>query len=165
MTETTARYALPFLAAGQAQKESFHNEALARLDVALHPAAQAIGVDDPPAAPRPGQCWIIGDAPTGAWADQPWRLAAWTDGGWRFVAPTIGMVVWLIGDNLPARFDAAGWTVGDVAGARLTIGGVQVVGARQPAVAEPSGGATIDVNARAALNRVIAALRTHGLID
>ncbi|MGL4312420.1 MAG: DUF2793 domain-containing protein, partial [Sphingomonas sp.] len=35
MAETTSRLALPLLAAGQAQKEMFHNEALALIDLAL----------------------------------------------------------------------------------------------------------------------------------
>lgn len=34
MTDTSARFALPLILPGQAQKEIFHNEALALLDAA-----------------------------------------------------------------------------------------------------------------------------------
>jgi hypothetical protein len=39
-----------------------------------------------------------------------------------------------------------------------------VVGARQSAVANASGGAVIDAEARFAVNAILATLRTHGLI-
>lgn len=50
------------------------------------------------------------------------------------------------------------------AGGVHRIGGVQVVGARRPAIGDPSGGTTIDAEARAALTAILGALRTHGLI-
>lgn len=49
-------------------------------------------------------------------------------------------------------------------GQAYRINGTQVVGARQSAIANASGGATIDTEARTALNAVLAALRAHGLI-
>lgn len=42
--------------------------------------------------------------------------------------------------------------------------GVQVVGAQGAAVADASGGATVDAEARTAINTLLARLRTHGLI-
>jgi hypothetical protein len=45
------------------------------------------------------------------------------------------------------------------------VAGVQVVEAQQPAVPDATGGATIDTEARAAINALLAALRIHGLID
>lgn len=44
------------------------------------------------------------------------------------------------------------------------IGGNKVVGSRQAAVADAAGGVVIDAEARAALNDLLAKLRTHGLI-
>jgi hypothetical protein len=44
------------------------------------------------------------------------------------------------------------------------IGGAKVVGARQPAIADASGGAVIDVAARAVTVQILTVLRAHGLI-
>ena len=81
MTDTTARLALPFLAAGQAQKEMTHNEALARLDLVVDATVEAVGLMTPPASPLPGQAWVTGAAPTGDWMGQANALAGWTESG------------------------------------------------------------------------------------
>jgi hypothetical protein len=44
------------------------------------------------------------------------------------------------------------------------VAGTQVVGTQQTAVVQASGGATVDAEARTALNNLITRLRTHGLI-
>jgi len=41
---------------------------------------------------------------------------------------------------------------------------VQVVGPQEAAIAAPSGGSAVDVEARAALGAILDALRGHGLI-
>jgi hypothetical protein len=165
MADATARLALPFIAPGQAQKELFHNEALARIDALAQAAAVAIGVTDPPAAPMPGQCWVLGDGPSGAWAGQDRALAAWTEGGWRFVAPVAGMSVWSVADGLLARFDGERWRLGDVPARRFIVGGVGVVGMQQSAIDAPNGGTIVDSEGRAVISAILIALRAHGLID
>jgi len=165
MAEATARFALPFLIPGQAQKELFHNEALAVLDSVLEAAVEEAPRASPPASPVEGQCWIVAAAATGAWSGRDFCLVAWTSGGWRFVVPPAGMSVWNKADGLTLRYDGAGWNGGQLSGSSLRVGGVQVVGERQAAIASPSGGTIIDAEARAAVSAVIAALMSHGLID
>ncbi|MBY0520376.1 MAG: DUF2793 domain-containing protein [Sphingomonas sp.] len=162
--ETSARLALPLLQAGQAQKEVYHNEALARLDLAVQASVVALAVNSPPTSPAIGACWIVGTAPTGAWSAAVDCLAGWTTGGWRFVAPTEGMRVWVAGEAVEARFSGGSWTKGEVRADRLVVAGVPVVGDRQPAIVDPTGGATVDDVARATIAGILAALRTHGLI-
>lgn len=164
MTDATARFALPFIASGQAQKELFHNEALARIDALLLPVAESILLDAPPASPAAGQCWVVGAAPTGDWAGQALAIAAWTDDGWRFVAPRAGMRVWSLADTLPAMFDGAAWELGALHARRLIVDGVPVVGTQQSAIADPGGGTDPDTQARAAISAILGALRAHGLI-
>lgn len=164
MSDTTPRLALPFLSAGQAQKELAHNEALALIDMAVQPVVLGIAVNDPPPAPSVGQCWISGATPTGDWAGHPAALAAWTSGGWRFIAPFEGLAVRTI-DGLPAAFQDGAWSVGLVRAASVQISGKQVVGPRQPAIAAPSGGTVVDGEARSAIGAILAALATHGLLD
>lgn len=160
----TARWALPLLTAGQAQKEMTHNEALAVVDLLQGASVIAVGVNAPPAGPVAGQCWIVGPAPTGAWAGQTGALAGWTAGGWRFAGPREGMSVWSEADGCAVVRTGGQWRVGTVIATELTIGGQRVVGARRPAIAAPTGGGTIDAEARAAIGQVLAALVAHGLI-
>lgn len=44
------------------------------------------------------------------------------------------------------------------------VGGTKVVGSQQGAITAPTGGATIDSQARTAINAILSAMRTHGLI-
>src|SRR5690349_12900365 len=119
MTLESARLALPFIAAGQAQKELTHNEALALIDAGLAAAAESAGLDEPPATPTAGQCWIVGDAPTGVWTDHAGALACWTANGWRFLPATEGMMAWLKDERLWAVRGGTGWEIGNIRGARL----------------------------------------------
>ncbi len=84
----------------------------ARVDALLQASVVAVSVNDPPVAPIAGQCWIVGDAPSGTWAGQPRSLAVWTDDGWRMMAPLAGMVVWSAADGVFARFGGAAWSPG-----------------------------------------------------
>ena len=63
-----------------------------------------------------------------------------------------------------ATFRSGAWEVGALRGAKLLVDGLQVVGARAAAIADPSGGASVDAEARAAIGQVLAVLRGHGLI-
>ena len=80
-TDATLRLGLPFLAAGQAQKELTHNEALALADASICAAVQGIAIDVPPANPALGQCWIVGATPSGAWAGRAHALGHRTSRG------------------------------------------------------------------------------------
>lgn len=142
---STPRLALPLLAMAQAQKEVTHNEALALLDLLVQPAVEDGPQADPPVAPVAGQGWIVGAGATGAWAGEADAIALWTAGGWRFVAPRAGMRAARLSDGAWLRFDGADWVEPD-------------------AVASPAGGATIDSEARAAVDALILALVGHGLL-
>jgi Protein of unknown function (DUF2793) len=159
------RLKLPFLAAAQAQKEVTHNEALALADIAVQAVAQSVAPASVPTSPAIGQCWIVGASPVGAWAGHPGAIAAWTNGGWRFVAPFEGMQAWSIADGVVVRRGASGWVIGSLTAISLSVGGDQVVGARQARVLAPTGGSAIDPQARAAIATLIAGLEAHGLFS
>lgn len=141
----SARWKLPLLAVGQMQKEVTHNEALTLIDALIAPVAEASGVNDPPAAPLNGQCWLVGAAPTGAWAGAALHLACWTSGGWRMIAPRAGQSVRLVAGAV-LRFDGSGW-----------LGPAHV--------AAPTGGAIVDNEARFAIGALVAELRLQGLLE
>jgi hypothetical protein len=165
MSEMSPRHQLPFILPGQAQKELFHNEALVLVDLALHPAVEGGPLAAPPAQPEDGQCWIVAAGATDAWAGKGEQLAMWTDGGWRFLEPVIGTTVWDKAQSLPLRRTAEGWGQGELSCSAVHVGGQQVVGARLPALPSPSGGTVIDVEARAAIAAITAALMSHGLTE
>ncbi len=163
--DTSARWSLPLLQPGQAQKEVFHNEALAALDLLAQPAVTSAGGNSPPGDPAPGDCWIVGDSPVGAWAGHADELAGWTAGGWRFVAPRDGMLIWVADEGVFARRADGAWAYGDFPLSSVTVAGSQVVGPRRPAIADPSGGAASDAESRTAIVAILGALRAHGLIE
>lgn len=165
MTDASARFAFPLILPGQAQKEAFHNEALTAIDIALHAGVEAGPLADPPADPAPGQSWLVGDDATGDWAGREGTLASWTAGGWRFVRPVPGMLIWNKDPGYWIHWSGTGWSDGSLPAAALVIAGEQVVGPRLPDVPSPSGGTTIDAEARTAIDAVIATLKSHGLID
>jgi hypothetical protein len=121
--------------------------------------------NDPPASPAAGACYIVGNSPTGEWAGKSQCIAGYTSGGWRYISATIGMVAHVKPMGISAQYRAGAWELGVLRGTGLILGGVQVVGSRLPAIPGPSGGATVDVEGRAAINQVLAALRQHGLIE
>jgi hypothetical protein len=164
MNEETGRLGFPLLASGQAQKEITHNEALALADMLVQPVVQVVAPANVPASPVPGQCWIVGGGATGAWAGHDGAIACWTAGGWRFAPPFDGMVAWSLADALPVKRAASAWEVGQIDAAAVRIHSQQVLGARQPAIADASGGTTIDAEIRVVVAAILAALRAHGLI-
>jgi hypothetical protein len=161
---TTERLGLPLLTPGQAQKEFFHNEALQALDALVAGCVEGLPQNGPPAAPAPGSSYIVGSAPAAEWATHAGAVASWTSGGWRFQPPAEGMALRVRGSGMVACFRSGAWEVGVLRGSSLAIDGVKVVGAQASAIADPSGGTVVDVDARAALAAVLGALRSHGLI-
>ncbi len=164
MAQQTDRFALPLLAAAQAQKEITHNEALLLVDALVQPVVVAVAPATVPALPVVGQCWIVGTGATGSWAGHDGAIAAWTQGGWRFVAPAEGMSTWSIADGATVRRQGAAWVVGALTAKTLSVQGVQVVGSQAAAIVAPTGGTVIDVQARATVTLMLATLRSHGLI-
>lgn len=164
MTDLSARFSLPLLQSGQAQKELFHNEALTLIDAALHPSAPTIATNDPPPSAVVGKAWIVGAAGTGAWIGHMGHIATSTSGGWRFTTPVAGMVAWITDVGQWAWHDGTAWRLEPFPTSGVSVHGKQVVGSRAAPIPSPAGGATIDAEGRGAIGAILAALRTHGLI-
>ena len=143
-TARTPRHGLPHLFPGQAQKEAFVNEALARIDALVHLAVIEERAD-PPADPAPGDCYIVAAEATGAWAGHEGSIANWTETLWLIAAPVEGM----------RAFDREH---GSLAVYRGSFGWQRV-----SAPDSPAGGTMPDAEARAAVSAVIDGLRALGI--
>ena len=139
--------------------------ALQLLDVLVAAAVEGPPLATPPASPAIGSCYIVGAGPSGDWAGRAQQLAAFTSGGWRFIAPRDGMNALVKSSGSIAVYRSGAWEIGTLRGTAVAIGGQQVVGARGAAIAAASGGITTDVEARAAIGLILAAMREHGLIE
>ena len=111
-----------------------------------------------------------------------WAMAGHTTDEWFALIEgdalrVIELPSWSIGSQASAKAIGAGpealeayATIGwgglrPLSGSALLLDGVQVVGARGPAIASPTGGTTVDSEARSALGQLLDALREHGLIE
>jgi hypothetical protein len=163
MTQS-ARLGAPFIQAAQVDKSTTHNEALAVFDIVASAAVAGFLVDTPPATPSNGDCYILGASPSGVWSGHVFALAGYTAGGWRFIAAVEGLSAFDKASGETIAFKDGAWEKGHARAAKLSIGGNQVVGARLAAVADPTGGTTVDSEARTAIAGILTRLRQHGLI-
>lgn len=141
---TTSNLSLPLLFSGQAQKEFFLNQALSIID-ALLLACVVETRAAPPAAPLEASCYLVGGTPTGEWMGHDDELAVHIGGAWQFILPKDGLKV----------FDQNAGAV------LLYRSGWQV--AIEPAL--PSGGSTVDSEARGVIAQLIAELRKVGVFQ
>jgi hypothetical protein len=138
---------------------------LQTLDILVAAAVEELPLNDPPNPATEGTSFIVGSSPTGDWIGNTNALATYTSAGWRFAAAIEGMVTWVKSISVPATYSGGGWQVGTLLGSRLLVNGVQVVGSQAAAIADPTGGNTIDTEARTAIGSILTALRQHGLIS
>lgn len=141
-TDSSGRFRLPFLFAGQSQKEFFVNEAHALADILLHTAILGEQAA-PPTESVDGDNWLVADSAAGDWAGHDGALAGMQAGVWKFVTPKDGMRLF---DNSTGQFItySNGWI-------------------RPTTPTVPTAGHTVDVELRAALEQLIEALRNAGI--
>lgn len=130
--------------AGQSQKEGYVYEITARLDALLHCAVEAEQAA-PPTAPVDGQCWLIASGASGEWSGKAGQIAIRQSGNWLYAQPRDGMRLFNRANNQDVLFNT-GWQA-----------------ASRPAA--PSGGTTIDAEARSAIAAIVASLTTAGIIS
>ena len=139
----TSRFKLPILAAGQAHKELFHNEALARIDFLMHPTVQAIEIDPAVVVPDVGQAWLVGPGAVNVWLGHDDEIAGWTGNGWVFITPLPYMRLYIESIDSSAVYRGF-WQLA-------------------AAVESPMAGVVVDVEARSAIDSILAALEAQGI--
>lgn len=138
----TARFALPLLAAGQAQKELFHNEALILVDFLLNPVVESIVSDPQSLNPQAGQSWLVGADPEAEWSGYEDHIAGWSANGWIFIKPFDFLEISISASGVTAVYRGS-WQIPQV-------------------VVDPMGGQVVDIEARNAIDSVLQILRERG---
>ncbi|MEW6415788.1 MAG: DUF2793 domain-containing protein [Pseudomonadota bacterium] len=69
-------------------------------------------LDTPPASPANGHRYIVGSAPTGAWAGQAGKIALWIDAAWVFFQPKTGWLAYIEDEAKLAAYTPTGWSAG-----------------------------------------------------
>lgn len=161
---TTARFSLPLLQAGQAQKELTHNECIQALENRIGPVVEGAPINAPPTSPIVGHQYLVGSLPTGDFGGQAGSLATWTEGGWLFSPPHERFTVLDRLSGLAWTFEGSAWRSGVIKAREVMIDGKKVLGSRQPAVQAPAGGTVIDQEARSTIEAILNVMRQHGLI-
>jgi hypothetical protein len=113
----------------------------------LHPVVEA-KLNAPPIALSQndaGLAWRISGSPTGSWLSHANQIASWNGGGWRFIVPETGMRVFDRQLAMEIVFGTNGWI-------------------EPAAIANPTQGSVIDVEARAALDAILQFLRQTAAI-
>ncbi|WP_425276895.1 DUF2793 domain-containing protein [Sphingomicrobium sediminis] len=118
----------------------------------------------PPASPAIGDQELVAQGATGAFAGKDGNIATFTAGGWRFSAPTPGMQCLDRSTGYDWRYGVSGWEAGIIRGSSLEINGAELLAAPLADMADPSGGGTVDIEARGAITEILTILRHHGLI-
>lgn len=152
MTAASARFALPYLLAGQGQKDVTHNEAVSLMDFLVHPVVTTRALSSPPPSPAAGEAWLIGANADGAWFGRDGQVACHTVGGWRFLPVVLGMQIWVTDEARTIRYTGAQWTL--VAPYNTPAADVDL----------PVGGTVVDVEARAAIAAILERLHVTGLV-
>ena len=129
--------------AGQAQKEFTVNEALLRTDLALHCTVEG-ELAAPPVNPVAGQAWLITAPPAGGFAGHAAAIADFSASGWRFIDPRIGLRTYDKSSGCFRHYTDS-WQ-------------------RLVAPAVPSGGVTIDSEARTGIANLITKLVSAGIL-
>lgn len=109
--DATPRLALPYLAAGQAQKHVTVNEALTRLDGLVQMAVETQSLSSEPSNPRQGGLYILGPSPTGpAWSGfSAGSVMRFEASGWLAFRVDEGTVAWLRDEDRLVVFDGQQW--------------------------------------------------------
>jgi hypothetical protein len=117
---TTPRLTLPYMVTGQAQKELTHSQGLNRLDALVQSVVQTVGSNTPPGSPAEGYAYIVGPAPTGAWASQANNMAFYIGAAWLFIPKFTGMRAYNLADTTEYRWSGAAW-------AAISSGGLSAI--------------------------------------
>jgi hypothetical protein len=117
----TPNLVMPYIVAGQAQKEVTHNDALNDMDSLAQISVISRSVATPPTSPAEGDCYVIAPSPTGAWAGNANAIASYYS-GWRIKQPKAGWNAYVQDESTPYFYDGTAWSAA-VVGQSISLSG------------------------------------------
>lgn len=102
--------------AGESGWDDEMNRNLRVLDALVQAQVVDKDLSTPPVAPTGGQVYIVGPAPTGAWATHAGKLAIRMVGddltaAWTFVTPKAGWKVFVVDESAEYRYSGSAWAI------------------------------------------------------
>jgi hypothetical protein len=143
MPENTARLALPFIMAAQAQKHITHNDALRLLDGIVQLSVLDKDLTTPPGSPADGAAYIVPAGATGVWAGWSGDVAYRADGAWLRLVAGAGWRAFVADEGAVYLRTASGWVAmlraQEVALARGPLGATTGMGVLEETLSGLSG--------------------------
>ena len=96
------------------------NANLRQADLLIQAHVKDKDLTAPPAAVA-GDAYIVGAAPTGAWATHAMHIARYTGSAWEFYTPQEGWHVWADDENLFYTFDGSTWSSTSVTATDVSV--------------------------------------------
>jgi len=109
MSDNTQRIALPELTADPQAAFARINQTFTQLDALIDIYAIDIYVNSPPPAPNPGDIYIIGDSPSGAWSDHADAIAYCVASSWTFYDTFNGLHAFVASNNTLYVYTSSRW--------------------------------------------------------
>ncbi|NDE90865.1 MAG: DUF2793 domain-containing protein [Alphaproteobacteria bacterium] len=106
----TPRLLMPYLVAGQAQKEITHNDALNDVDALAQISVINRTTATPPSSPVEGDSYLIATSASGAWAGNANAVATYYS-GWRIKTPKAGWLAYVQAEAAFYFFDGSAWNI------------------------------------------------------
>jgi hypothetical protein len=107
---TSARLGITELGSTQNDRSVTVNEAIARLEAgATMFAAIQVSLDTPPGSPAEGDLYVIGAAPTGAWASNAKKVTVYYNAAWLFIPLFEGQMAYDQTANALYKYDGSAW--------------------------------------------------------
>lgn len=115
----TVNNGIPFVPENTIDPAAGLNESLLTVDALLQLAVVSVGDNAPPGSPANGARYIVGTAPTGAWAGRANQVAQFLGGAWRFYAACYALNT---ADGLVYVRQGATWRVSPAEWTAETVG-------------------------------------------
>jgi hypothetical protein len=157
----TPRLGIPLIASGQTQKDITHNEAILALDRIVALGVVSRSVTAPPSSVQSGSVYIVPASEGEAWGQPPGTMMQWQGSGWLAVAARAGQLALVVDEGIVLMFRQDWQSFWPVKG--LEVAGRAVLGATPTNIPLPSGGSTMDTQARAAIAAIVSLLVQQGI--